>query len=244
MVKRNFDVVVNDEPKEVKYLYRIDNEIVTESEFLTRLEEESMNCAENSYDDMLDDCYGLINVCGYEYYASKLLEDTDPVAYRCGLVDYASSLQSDYEYELESNDTVVINDITFEKSEAVYLKGVLINVKDSKIEIVNIIPCLDEYYRLINCDTIDIATRFINGKLFDFIVDDEGLLKDEVYISAVDKSYEPMLAGNLLIVNGCDDDGELVSLTDNDIEHILDNIGSVLTEDMKSYYIVHNCTYN
>jgi hypothetical protein len=47
------------------------------------------------YQDMLDDVYGDINICGYEYPASAVLRDVDPTAYRCGYVDYISSLLDD-----------------------------------------------------------------------------------------------------------------------------------------------------
>lgn len=117
MVEISLDVVVNDEPKEVLYCYLIDDELINESDFARRLEEECYSYAEDIYDDMLDDCYGQINVCGYEYYASKLLEDTDPIAYRCGLSDYSDSLLSDYLYDLDNGEKVIINDIIFEKIE-------------------------------------------------------------------------------------------------------------------------------
>jgi len=51
------------------------------------------------YDDMLDDCYGEVNVCGYTYTASYALEELDPIAYRCGFNDYMANLEDEYEIE-------------------------------------------------------------------------------------------------------------------------------------------------
>jgi hypothetical protein len=44
---------------------------------------------------MLDDCYPLAQVCGFEYAASHALKELDPIAYRCGFSDYTSSLEED-----------------------------------------------------------------------------------------------------------------------------------------------------
>jgi hypothetical protein len=47
------------------------------------------------YREMLDECYGMISVCDYEYYPSTALESLDPIAYRCGLADYISGQAGD-----------------------------------------------------------------------------------------------------------------------------------------------------
>ena len=44
---------------------------------------------------------------------------------------------------------------------------------------------LQDYYRLIGCDCIEIANREIRGKRYDIICDDEGLLKAEPQVSSV-----------------------------------------------------------
>lgn len=46
---------------------------------------------EERYKDLLDECYGDVNIAGYDYRTSEALESVDPVAYRCGLADYISS---------------------------------------------------------------------------------------------------------------------------------------------------------
>lgn len=48
---------------------------------------------EEMYDDMLDGCYGPVHIGTLEYSASYVLEEVDPIAYRCGMVDYMDSLE-------------------------------------------------------------------------------------------------------------------------------------------------------
>lgn len=55
---------------------------------------------EDAYDEMLNDVYGEINVCGYQYEASRVLKECDETAYRCGLLDYNDSELSEIEDQL------------------------------------------------------------------------------------------------------------------------------------------------
>ena len=56
---------------------------------------------EAEYDEMLDECYEMVNICGYEYYPSYALYRLDRIAYDCGLSDYRNSLLRDIEDEIE-----------------------------------------------------------------------------------------------------------------------------------------------
>lgn len=42
----------------------------------------------DAYDEMLDDCYGSF----MGMYASRILEECDPIAYSCGLSDYVDGM--------------------------------------------------------------------------------------------------------------------------------------------------------
>lgn len=55
------------------------------------------------YDDMLDDCYQPITICGLEYSPSIALYRVDETAYRCGLNDFIDGLVSD-EILVEGDD--------------------------------------------------------------------------------------------------------------------------------------------
>jgi len=46
----------------------------------------------DQFDGMLDDCYGTVSVAGMEYDTARALKELDPIAYRCGLLDYVDSL--------------------------------------------------------------------------------------------------------------------------------------------------------
>ena len=56
---------------------------------------------EDEYDEMLNECYGSINIAGIEYDTSLALYRVDNVAYRCGMNDYQDSRASDIEYDIE-----------------------------------------------------------------------------------------------------------------------------------------------
>lgn len=60
----------------------------------------------DEYDDFIDEISGMVTVLGMEYYASTVLQEVDPIAYRCGLSDYVGSLDrtESIEYkEMEEN---------------------------------------------------------------------------------------------------------------------------------------------
>lgn len=56
------------------------------------------------YDDMLDDSFGDINICGCDYSASIALFRVDEITYNVGKYDYQSSVLQDIEYEIERLD--------------------------------------------------------------------------------------------------------------------------------------------
>ena len=64
---------------------------------------------------------------------------------------------------------------------------------------------------------IDIVSRRIKDTYFDIICDDEGLLKDNPRITAVDTEGNPMLVGNL-IFSHTDENGETIGVTDEEID--------------------------
>lgn len=48
------------------------------------------------YEDMLNECYPMVSVCGYEYEPARALKELDPIAYRVGFSDYCSDLESEH----------------------------------------------------------------------------------------------------------------------------------------------------
>lgn len=53
------------------------------------------SCSESEYDEFLDEIEGSVTVAGMEFYASDILKSCDPVAYRCGKIDYESNFDFD-----------------------------------------------------------------------------------------------------------------------------------------------------
>ena len=103
---------------------------------------------------------------------------------------------------------------------------------------------LQDYYRLIGCDTIDIVTRKIGGMWFDIVCDDEGLFKEPQKISAINDMGEPMLVGNLLFFNH-DGEGNLLPLSDLDCNHIRKYIQKMSTRNFPDGYpMLTQCEYN
>lgn len=82
---------------------------------------------------------------------------------------------------------------------------------------------LDTYYKMIQCNCIDIVERKIGGKVFDIVLDDEGLLKENPIPSMIEKNGRIMLVGNLLICHH-DNNGNLTSLDKEDKDLIEKNI--------------------
>ncbi len=49
----------------------------------------------DDYDDMLDECYPEIEICGMTYAVSNVLRSVDPVAYEVGFSDWKSFLNEE-----------------------------------------------------------------------------------------------------------------------------------------------------
>lgn len=109
------------------------------------------------------------------------------------------------------------------------LQMLLLDVENETVSILNVKDELDEFYRLLHCDCIDIVERTVAGRQFTFIVDDEGLLKDSPKIAALDDTWGPMLVGNLLVCHTDFDSGELTALSNDDLIHLHSHIKTIST---------------
>lgn len=106
------------------------------------------------------------------------------------------------------------------------LKGILIDTKTGKHTITEIEDELKEFYRILDCERIDIVKANVGEQYFDIYCDDEGLYRptDTVpVVTVLDISNEfdnqPMVVGNVFI---CKHDGQggARSLTDEEIKHV------------------------
>ena len=115
------------------------------------------------------------------------------------------------------------------------MRGLLLDVMQNKVEVVEA-NGLDDYYRLIGCSLIDITQRKIAGTYYEIICDDEGLLKENPKISAINDMGQPMLVENFIIAGEADEDGNLTDLLDADIKHIRENIHHMGTRNYPEGY--------
>jgi len=109
------------------------------------------------------------------------------------------------------------------------LHGLIIkpNITNGKLYInqIDFIDDLETYYNLIICDNIDIQERKINGKIYDFIIDDEYMLKEDKNtierISAIERTQNEILYNRFMILGQADENGQETSLNEEDINNIL-----------------------
>lgn len=114
------------------------------------------------------------------------------------------------------------------------MKAIYLNVKEGKApKIVDIKDDLQTFYKLIDCDIIDITTRECNNVICDIICDDEGLLKDNPIVSAINTRNQPELVGNLLICGYANSGGQLQGLTNSEILAVLSSFATVTTKTLK-----------
>lgn len=126
------------------------------------------------------------------------------------------------------------------------LRGVLVDVEKETVSVMEIEDELEELYRILNCTCIDIVVRLIgsNNKKFNIVCDDEALLKGEPKISAIDNDGNPQLCGNLFIVSGKVEDGNLKSLFDAEIAYIMQYVFKISTKKYPAgYEMLIKCNY-
>ena len=106
------------------------------------------------------------------------------------------------------------------------ITGILIDTEANTAKAVTIDNTLEAFYSALHCSCIDIVERTIgeSEKYFTIVCDDEGLLKAAPCISAVSDLCEPMLVGSLLITDFDHKTGDLASLSERELEYVLDHI--------------------
>lgn len=63
-----------------------------------------VDISESEYADYLDEIEEPVVVCGMTYSASRVLQECDHTAFRCGLGDYESEIQSELEEAIDNED--------------------------------------------------------------------------------------------------------------------------------------------
>lgn len=107
------------------------------------------------------------------------------------------------------------------------IKGLLISVHDNEVYEIMLDKksMLKDLYGVIGTNVIDVVRRvYIGDTLYDIIVDDEGLLKEDRKPSARCDDAEQVLFGNIVVVRGNEETGEFDTLENFDIDNIQNHI--------------------
>lgn len=117
------------------------------------------------------------------------------------------------------------------------MKMLLLDVINNEVKVVEA-NGLEDYYKYIGCDLIDIVRRKIGDLTVEIVCDDEGTFCEHPKVSAIDITGQPCLVGNLLIASERVIDGNLTELTEEEIEYIKQFIIEVTTSFYKEPYKV------
>lgn len=110
------------------------------------------------------------------------------------------------------------------------MTGILISVYDNEVYEIDLDDKkpLDLAYTAMNCDLVDVVRNVkIGNGIYDILVDDEGLLKENNKPSAKCSNAEQVLFGSIIVLRSDDENGTWKSLSKRDIENINDNIFSL-----------------
>ena len=102
------------------------------------------------------------------------------------------------------------------------IHGMLVDVDAGTVEPVDAGTELQDLYDLLRCDCIDIVEVIIDGFPYAAVCDDEGLFKDCPRTAVTGTGFK--LVGNVLLCQDSYEDGELVSLTAQDIQRIREHV--------------------
>lgn len=97
----------------------------------------------------------------------------------------------------------------------------LIDANHRNAKMVSVNEKLSEYYKLLDCEHIDIASYRIGNKYFDFIYNDDGFTSSK-NPTVLDVNNNPLLVGSILICNSLETAEGIVesSLTSDDVKLI------------------------
>lgn len=117
------------------------------------------------------------------------------------------------------------------------MRMLLLDVHNNAVKLVEA-NGLEDYYKYIGCDVIDIVRRKIGDLTVEIVCDDEGLLVEHPKVSGIDVFCQPFLYGNLLVAGGKVIDGNLTELTDEQIDYLKQYITEVKTKYYKEPFKV------
>lgn len=103
------------------------------------------------------------------------------------------------------------------------MKCIYLNAKKQELPtVIDIEDTLGVFYKLIECQYVDMVRRKIGNDYYVIICDDECLFEEKPIVSAIGENCETMFVGNLIISKD-DGEGGLIDLTKEDINQIMQN---------------------
>lgn len=121
------------------------------------------------------------------------------------------------------------------------LTGVMVDPQTGA-EVVQFEPKLEWYYKNLDCQCIDIVERQIDGVYYDFIVDDEGLLKEDFLPSCCDANGQTQLVNKVLICRH-DGDGNEVGLTEEEARRIIEKHTAYAQYNGQTIHLIADVEY-
>lgn len=109
---------------------------------------------------------------------------------------------------------------------AIHIKAETMEAKTINLED-NSSDRIDQIHKILDVSTLDFVTKKIEGFPYYFLVDDNGLNKEDFIVSAWSPTQDYILAGDL-IISKTNMLGESEALDDEDVERIIRNIDEVL----------------
>lgn len=85
---------------------------------------------DEEYENFLDEMYGTVEVAGYTYSTSLILQNIDPTAFRCGKSDY----EADYDLDDSEEYTDLCDIVTGKRDEIEDLETEINDLKDEILD--------------------------------------------------------------------------------------------------------------
>ena len=90
---------------------------------------------------------------------------------------------------------------------------------------------LEAWYKLLDCQWVEMPLRWIGDKPFIIICDEEGTFRSDCKVSARNGD-EVMLVGNLLVVaEGDTEEGDIRGLTEQEAKYVMDHVRAIARMD-------------
>lgn len=116
--------------------------------------------------------------------------------------------------------------------------GVLVDVRNETVQALETGKSTENFCSILGCCCTDVVQRNIGGRPFVIVCDDGALLAKAPKISAVDRSGQPHIFGNIFITGPYDRDGELTGLSEPDAAYVLSRIREIRTDRYPAGYPV------